>query len=276
MNKKLRIDTSTLIVLLLAAAIIAVTLCAAHIFLAKNNTSGDDSESETKEIAFPDVSDQPDRPEINVSIQTDSKSEKYEKDGIELINSNITFPILSGGSEEATEKINSDIIAYVTECVKIKSYEKTLSEDDYKIAQRDGMPFIPFDYNTLCQSVFIKDGYISILFRRIETVGMTEPEETVYSLCYDLSSGERVDYSDYIGTDEHFARDYIKSIISQHINNNPNHYYADALDTLSEAIDLNSFYLTSRGVTLYFNPEIITPSVFGVCSFTVPYDKLGK
>lgn len=262
--------------LIVAAALIIITIGAAYVFSNKNDGSVGSAESETKEISFPEISEQPDRPDITVTYETDSYSDKYENDGVELINSNIVFPILSGGNEEATARINAEIQAFALDTVRIKSYEKALSEDDYRIAIRDEMPFLPFDYNTLCESVFVKGGYVSIMFRRVETLGMNEPDETIYTFCYDLSSGERVNFSDYIATDEQFAINYINSIISQHINNNPNHYYADALDTLSEAIDLNSFYLTSQGVTLYFNPEIITPSVFGVSAFIIPYEKLGK
>lgn len=276
MKKKFKVDPATLCVLTVTAALIIITLGAAYVFSNKNDGSVGGDESQTKEISFPEISNQPDRPDITVTYETNSYSDKYENNGVELINSNIVFPILNGGNEEATSKINAEIQAFALDTVRIKSYEKALSEDDYRIAIRDEMPFLPFDYNTLCESVFVKDGYVSVMFRKVKTLGMNEPDETIYSFCYDLASGERVDYSDFIGTDEPFAKDYIKSIISQHINNNPNHYYADALSTLSEAIDLNSFYLTITGVTLYFNPEIITPSVFGVSTFIIPYDKLGK
>ncbi len=272
MKKKFKFDTATLTVLLLVFTVILIAIIAAF---AVENNSGSDKETTPPELTFPNISDVPQRDNITVTHAEKTLEETYEKDGIEYIYSFISYPFLEGGNPDATAEINDAIYAFVCERVTIKTFEKENAEEAYIRSEQDAMGFIEFEFITRAESVYIKDGYLSIMFRRVRTVGITEPREDITTLCFDLINGDEVDVSGFMNVGEGTARSFILDIFSQHIKINPKLYYNDALETLPDIIDLKSFYLTENGVILYFNPDIITPSVMGVRDFTVPYDKTG-
>ncbi len=272
MKKKYKFDIATLTVLLLAFAVILTVVIAAAFV---GNKGGSDKETTPPELTFPDISDVPQRDNITVTHADNTLEEIYEKDGIEYIYSFISYPFLEGGNPDATAKINDAIFAFAGERVTIKSFEKTNAEDAYNRSEQDAVGFIEFEFITRAESVYVKDGYVSIMFRRVRTVGISEPKEDITTLCFDLISGDEADISGFMNVDADTARSFILDIFSQHIKINPKLYYNDALETLPDIVDLKSFYLTENGVILYFNPDIITPSVMGVRDFTVPYDKTG-
>lgn len=270
--KKLKLDTATLAVLAIALSILIIALIVLVSIEPENKPS---KNRKPPELTFPQISDVPQREDITVKFLEKTFEDTYEKDGIEYIYSFISYPFLEGGSSEATIKINEAIKAFALERVTIKSYDKAKAEEAYVRSQNDAMGFIQFEYVTATESVYVKNGYASVVFRYVKTVGLNDPSEFITTMCFDLISGEEVDISVFMNVDTAYATAFITDVFTQHIKINPNAYYNDALDTLPDVIDLKSFYLTADGLILYFNPNVITPNVNGVQKFTVPYDKIG-
>lgn len=272
MKKKIRIDTATVAVSLIALAILVIALIVA---VSTTNKKDSSKPNTPPSLTFPQISDVPQRDDITVNFSESTLEDVYEKDGTEYIYSFISFPVIEGGCQEATEKINEAIRLFANERVAIKQYEKENAEEAYKRAENEAMGFIQFEFVTTTESVYVKNGYASIAFRRVRTVGLNDPSELITTMCFDLISGEEVDLSVFMNVGQDMAMSFILDIFAQHIRINPNVYYNDALDTLPDVLDLKSFYLTADGVVLYFNPNVITPSVNGVQRFTVPFDKIG-
>lgn len=271
MRRKSKIDSAALTVLLLVLSIIIIVIVATVL----NNNKEETKTTEPPELTFPNIPSVPERDDIKVNHTTVSSEDCYKKDGIEFVYSMISYPYIEGGNAEATAKINASILNFASERVTIKSFEKTNAEEAYERANREGMSFIEFEFITRAESVYVKNGYLSIMFRRIRTVGINEPSEDITTMCFDLISGEEVDISNFMNIDRDSATGFLIDIFTQHIKINPGLYYNDALQTLPDIIDLKSFYLTENGLVLYFNPDIITPSVTGIRDFTVQYDKVG-
>ncbi len=274
MKRIFKADAATLTVIAVTVSVILLILCAA-LLINERRGGTPNTTTEQKEITFPDVSDVPAREDIEVTHNVTEKSETYEKEDIEYIYSQVSYPIIAGGIAEATYKINTFLSDFASERVRIMSFEKESAESSYLRAQNNGIEFIPFEFITRCEQVYIKDGYISVVFRQIKTVGITEPTEELITLCFDLLSGEEATLASFMNTDDATASNFVLDIFTQHIEINPRLYYNDALEILPHIIDINLFYLTDEGAVLYFNSGIITPEVYGIREFTVPYDKLG-
>lgn len=271
MNKKFKLDASTIIVLSLALVVIVIAIIA--VIVADDKDGASPLATDPPVLTFPPVSDVPQRDDIKVTYSERTSEDTYEKDGIEYIYSFISYPLIEGGNSDATLKINEAIQAFATERVTIKEYEKTNAEDAYNRA--DAAEFVQFEFVTSTESVYTKNGYLSIAFRRVKTMGLNDPSELITTMCFDLMSGDEVDISSFMNTDSDTATSFILDIFEQHMKINPNVYYNDALETLPDIVDLKSFYLTDDGAVLYFNPNVVTPSVNGVQKFIVPYDKIG-
>ena len=271
MKKKEQFGTSTLVVLFLAFSIIVISLIA--VIIGGRDKSDAPLTTELPALTFPHVSEVPLREDVTVTHSERTLEDCYEKDGVEYIYSFISFPFIEGGDPDATSKINSAILSFATERVAIKEFEKTNAEDAYK--RDDAEEFVQFEFITSTESLYVKNGYLSIAFRRVRTMSLNDPQETLTTVCFDLLTGNVVSLPEFMNVDENTAASFISDVFTQHIKINPNVYYKDALETLPDILDTKSFYLTENGVILYFNPNIITPSVNGVQEFTVPYDKIG-
>ena len=273
MKKKIKIDPAVLILSVIVLSIVVIIIVAS--LFTGNKSCDPKTTTSSPEITFNEIPDVPSREEIKVNHSSKTMEAAYENNGIEYIYSSVVYPYFEGGNEDATAKINTAIQEFASERVTIKSYEKVNAEEAYNRAEQNGISFIQFEFVTRVESVYVKNGYLSVMFTRVKTVGMNEPSEDITTFCFDLISGNEVDISTFINIDADSARAFILDTFSQHININPGLYYNDALDTLPDVIDLKSFYLTEDGLVLYINPDIITPSVMGIRDFTVDYDKIG-
>ncbi len=272
MKKRIKIDPAVLTVLLILLSMVIIVLVAC---LTANSKDGEKKTTEPPVITYPDIPEVPPRDEIKVTHSNKTADETYEKDGIEYVYSSVIYPYITGGIDAATSKINDAIFNFACERVAIKSFEKTNAEEAYERSKQDAMGFIEFEFITRVESVYVKDGYLSLMFRRVRTVGINEPSEDITTMCFDLVSGDEVDISVFMNINEASAATFLHDVLSQHININQDLFYADALSTLPDIIDLKSFYLKEEGLVLYFNPDIITPSVIGICDLTIQYDKIG-
>ncbi len=258
----------------LAAVLIAVSLILI-IAILLINIEDNKGESKKPELTYPPVPPAANREDIQVTHTVKTLEDIYETDQIEYIYSITTYPEIECKYTETTDKINNAIYNFAYENVTIKDYEKTNSEEALIRAENNGMSFLGFEFTTRVESVYSKNGYLSIMFRTVKIEGFNDPSEYIYTMCFDLLTGDQVDLSAFLNLDRQASERYILDIFTQHIKINPDLYYSDALDSLKDCIDLNNFYLKETGIILYFDPESITPGVFRVCELTVPYNKAG-
>ena len=275
-KSKFKFDTVTIAVLSISFLLIIIIFVA---IITSSKDFGDkkqESETQQKTVSFPSVS-VPDDVFANYECEHDltDYTDSYIENGEELIYSYASYPVISSKNAAAIDVINNSILQFVTERSSVKEHEKILALEKFERASNNAEGFIQFEFILKCESVTVKEKFISILFSYSRTVSMSEPSYEYYSLNYDLKSGRSVNFSDIIGTDTDGATDYISSIISQDINNNPNMYYPNALEDLEYCIDTSSFFLSDKGAVIYFNPESLTPGVYGIRTFLIPYEKIG-
>jgi hypothetical protein len=236
--KRIRYSAASITVGALAITVIIIAIAAA--FIAPESGSRN-SGGKKPALTFPSISEVPMRDDVKVTYSNKTDEQFYVLDGIELICSFISYPVIEGGNSDATHKINEAITEFASERVTIKSYEKTNAEDAYKRSENEPTGFIEFEFITRVESVYVKNGYLSVMFRRVRTVGISEPKEDITSICFDLLSGEAVDASSFMNVDEAYAEGFIIDVFTQHIKLNPKQYYNDALQTLPDILDLNQF-----------------------------------
>lgn len=270
---KKRPDVQLISMIALALLFIAVLLFAI-IYSSRKDKTPDQTEKET--VSFPAIS-QTDTVDHNFfpEYSTHSAYEEYENDGIELIFSSVSYPKLEKGCGDHVEKINADILAVVNEHLIIKEHQRILALEKYERSLSSAEAFVPNEFILDLRSVTVKGKYLSILFTYTKTVSVSEPSVENVSLLFDLTTGESADLSDLLCLDASSAVDYVKNIISQDIKINPEMYYSNALEQLEYVIDLNDIYLTEDEVIVFFPSEVLTPSVFGIRTFSIPYDKIG-
>ena len=274
--KWIKSDIQLITVSLITIIFVLVIALAVALTVPESKKESKETDDIEQTVSFPAVSI-PD--EVFGSYQCEHVlsdfTDSYYENEEELIYSYASFPTIYCQGNENINQINDAIFQFVSSKSSVKEHEKILALEKYDRASMNAEGFIQFEFILRAESVVVKEKFISILFSYSRTVSLSEPSLEYYSLNFDLSSGEAVNFSDIIAKTENEAIDYIASIISQDISINPNIYYPNAQDELQYCIDLSSFYLTETGVEIYFNPETLTPSVYGIRNFLVPYDKIG-
>lgn len=263
-------------VLAIAILFILVTALAVVLTLPKNKENNKESTTQNQTVSFPDVSI-PDEvfTELECEHTLNDYEDKYIENNEELIYSYALYPVISVDKDETAEVINNVIYQFVTSKSTIKEHERILAQEKYNRASMNAEGFIQFEFMLKTESITVKEKFLSILFSYTRTVSLSEPSYEFFALNFDLTNGNETDFSDIVALTEEDAVNYISTIISQDISINPNIYYPNARDELDYCIDLNSFYLSDKGAVLFFNPETLTPSVYGIRSFLIPYDKIG-
>lgn len=275
-NKWLRTHIQLVTVLLIAFLFIFVTVIAIVLTVPKKDNNHESSEETNQTVSFPEISLPDDIfNDFICDHQLNDFEDSYFENDEELIYSYASYPVISSENSENTDIINNSIYEFVVSKSSVKEHEIILAIEKFERASMNAEGFIQFEFILKTESVIVKEKFISILFSYSRTVSLSEPTYEYFSLCFDLTSGEEADFSDIIAKNAEESSDYIASIISQDILINPNIYYTNAKDDLKYCIDLNSFYLSDNGAVIYFNPETLTPGVYGIRTFLVPYEKIG-
>ena len=209
---------------------------------------------------------------VNVTWEPEGLSANHTFNGETVYYSSINCPVFSGGADGATQRINQILRDFCRDYIKLTSEDKLLAEEAYEYARFD---YEPYERSGDC-TVYVRDGILSVHFRLFRRTGGADDTHEYRSYVFDLSSGDPVSFSQYIGRDPIFGRDYIVNVFSQLINLSPENYFSDAKEILPRTVSLESFYLTEEALVLYYNPGIIAPDAHGVISITVDYPSLGK
>ncbi len=262
--------------LIITLVLIAATVTA--ILLEPKEKAEEKNETEvttSSVISHPEVTGTDHGEDIKVYYEFTRAEDIYNNNDAVLIASTVYYPIIGCDNVEVEAAINNDIYKFAETEVKIEDFEKDLADEKYLFGQSSPEGFIQFEFVLNCEAIYAKNSYVSLIFREMRTVGITEPSEKLICLNYDLRTGERISLSRILGSDDAFANNYLFKVFDGVIKARPTSFYNDAEDTLKDVININDFYLDEIGLTLFFNPEIISPRVYGVITYTIPYSDLG-
>ncbi len=292
---KCSITPKKLLALLILATILLLTIAVLVQRVRDNRNDQQGSNSTTASPSEPPISFPVIPPDTDVSTDSEAVSngtnttttlpiptdigwepkgiqDSYVVDGETLVFASINQPIFSGLDTDAAEKIHTVLEAYCREFVRITSDDKLMAEEAY-----DGSPF-GFEPHERAGdfTVFIRDNVVSIRYQLFHDNGGADSGSELVAFAFDLTTGNLMTFADYVGKDETFGRDYLKTVFSQMVRNASDKYYTDALDILNDVISLTDFYLTEEGLILFVNPDVLAPSAHGLIMLTIPYSELGQ
>ncbi len=213
--------------------------------------------------------------EAGISVTPESMSDRYSRDGEELIRNSVNCPVLSGNDAYALDRINTALREYCEAYIAISQTAKALAEEDYEIAQSDGFDFEPHE-KSADYTLYVYRDVLSVRFESYEQSGGADDLWETEALCFRLSTGERLSFADYIGKSEEFAVDYIVEAFTVLIIAEPDRYFDDALSLLPNEVDPYDFYLAEDGVTLFLNTASIAPGALGTQTLVIPYSNIPK
>ncbi len=254
---------------------------------------GWDDTTESISISFPEIPSEPDDSDGESSHPSDSESESLGtdelppitfswepmamsdsvvRDGETLLFASVNRPVISLNRPDAEARLNQTLTTFCDRFVRITEEDRTLAEEARDNAMDDFEPHERSGDST----VYRYGDYLSILFNLVRDTGGADISQEKIAFVFDLETGERVNFAEFIGQDEAFGRDYIKNVFGQMIHGVPDTFYSDAEEILTSSITLYEFYLEKDHLVLFFNPDVISPSAHGLRSLEIPYSLLGK
>ena len=139
-----------------------------------------------------------------------------------------------------------------------------------KTAAENNLPKRVYQVNTTYDITFNKNHILSfILFLTSISTNEGPEYEELYSFNIDLLTGNQLTLKDLFNPNV----DYI-TMLSNYINNQiaekPNLFYEN---TIIEIPDSQAFYITDKGIVLYFAEDEIAPSEAGIPKFLISFEE---
>lgn len=149
----------------------------------------------------------------------------------------------------------------------IKQFEYSVA-NNFPIREFEAVLDYKITYNDNCT--------VSLFFDRYEYTGGAHGNTVRYSDTWNLQNGYRISLSQMFPKSFHYKTYIIKNIYSQiaeQIKNGESSYFDNYRQNVVNSFNVNNFYLTHKGIVVYFQQYDIAPYSSGIPEFTIPYSK---
>lgn len=145
---------------------------------------------------------------------------------------------------------------------------------NYEYATANGFPFHPYQAVVKYEVTYNKDCTISLYFDQYEYTGGAHGNTVRSSDTWNLQNGRRIMLGQLFRYPFHYKPYIIKTIINQiekQIESGDNPYFEEYKKNVATYFNPSSFYLTNKGIVIYFQQYEIAPYASGIREFTIPY-----
>lgn len=117
--------------------------------------------------------------------------------------------------------------------------------------------------------------YFSVLFENVQNTGGAHPITLRNSAVYDMKTGKALALTDILAGDQKTIDQIIHDGFAAQVKATPEAFYPDVEKYLSEAIAKKAYgyYLTEKGLTIFFQQYEIAPYAAGFQEYTLPFSQ---
>ncbi|NLT39174.1 MAG: DUF3298 domain-containing protein [Clostridiales bacterium] len=196
-------------------------------------------------------------------------------DGEKILSVRITYPLAGWDCEnrglKRIEKFYKKIFGSFQKYCQNRL--RAEAEQDRKTCLEQGIKFKPY-HASLCHSVtYYSDGILSIFYDRREEKDSTQRFLARYSETWHTRSGKLFEMKDFFGGGRHWKKDVIAAVSAAAeyaVAEGNDVLYPDYAKLIPRYFSARRFYLTSRGVAVFFQPCTLGPPEEGVPVFEIP------
>lgn len=181
------------------------------------------------------------------------------------INFDLKYPEVKLKNEQAQNKINI--------LIKENIYEfKKYIEDIYNESLSMYQNTMNFTYEGSSDFEYeIIDNILSIKMSFSQFTGGPHPMVLIKDYNFDLNTGNILKLGDLFNENgKKIYKNVIDGIIKEKINENPDNYFPDEFKGVNEN---TSYYLTEKGIVIFFQLYEIAPYSSGIIEFKIPYSE---
>lgn len=261
------------IIIKAAAVILAVTATAVMASCSRNTGKSDATSHQTTERRTDSGSVTTQKPQSTfdgVTATSHFVSDEYKEGDTQLILNLINCPVFSGDPKYNFEKINSTLEEYCLNYAKITSSDREVAKEDFNFSEGDFESY----QKSADYTYYVWNGILSVKYDCSESSGGAGDVWKTTALCFDLTSGERLDLAAFLSKDADYAKQYVVSAFSMLILSSPEEFYDNANELLPHLDYRYLFYLSETGLVLFVDSGVICPDAYGEQTVTVAYENL--
>lgn len=161
---------------------------------------------------------------------------------------------------------------YLKDALDFEHYCKTVlfpnAVEQYNYDIKDGYPVMVYEGYLAYTLTYNRGNIISLYFDKYEYTGGAHGATLRYSNTWNLKNCSPMALEDF-GLNKEKILPQIYLQIEEQIKNGTNQYFDNYKELVSQTFNPNSFYLTDKGLVIYFQQYDIAPYSSGIVEFTI-------
>lgn len=197
---------------------------------------------------------------------------------VKILNLEISYPQIQ--LLENLNNQNNINLYYLNKANKFYIYvSNTLKKnaiDSYNYSIENNFPFIHYEAIMTYTVTLNNNCLLSTYFDQYEFTGGAHGNTIRTSESWNLETGTMITLTDLTDNPNYleYIINHIITIANNRFEENQNLFFENYEELIQEYFNPNSFYLTSTGITFYYQHYEIGPYVSGIIEFHIPYNEL--
>lgn len=163
---------------------------------------------------------------------------------------------------------------YKTKALEFQKYCETelfnMAIEQYNDDIKNNFPVRVFEAILVYKITYSASCIISLYFDRYEFTGGAHGNTIRDSQTWNLQKCDMIKLSQLFRCSIDY-KPYILGIVEEQIKKNPDIYFENYDELISETFNENSFYCTPKGIVVYYQQYDIAPYSSGIREFLIPY-----
>lgn len=198
------------------------------------------------------------------------KEMRYSSDYISV---NIKIPMISYVDNLNVEKRINTLLE--GEIISFKNQVETSSKEAYEESKKHNFDFIPYEASESYTVTYNNGKLLSIPIVFYTYTGGAHGNTIQEPYNFNLETGDKLTLKDIFKEGSNF-KNIISEIIKSSIEENPDIYFDDAINTVNNLSDTQKFYITDDNLVIYYDLYEIAPYSSGIREFQVPLHSLSS
>ncbi len=195
----------------------------------------------------------------------------------EVLKLTIKYPVIGlYNNPYAQLQINNHIMSELGDFLKYASnnlYNEAVKQ--YQQAQENNYPFHSFEAIMEYVITYNDNCFLSYYNTKYEYTGGAHGITVMHSDTFSLQNGANIPLSCFFRKGVDYKEILIEQIIKQaddNVKNNPGIYFDNYAELIVKNFNENNYFLSLKGLSIYYQQYDIAPYSTGIVIFTIPYN----
>lgn len=212
------------------------------------------------------------------TIIQNTRSDTISRMGTPVLTYTIHYPSFTTTcSEEAADAISrfyADRAREAEDFCRTTLSSQALMQAEH--AKKEGFPFFEYEFLSGFTVTYDADCFVSLYTDQYLYTGGAHGTTQRTSETWDFSSGKRLSLSDFYPNSPSYQERILKNLqrqVSEREKRAPYTYFDDYASLLRSTFNPESFYMTPKGIVIYYQQYDIAPYSTGLPEFLLPFRK---